>query len=358
MKRVILLVLALSALFLGAAGAFADVKSGATDKTRDIELVMESTPAPGDPDPGAGAAIPAPPAVPVLNVQEMHKNDFATTLTTNSPNGVYKPEDPIVLTFASEKDAYLTILDFTPSGNIIVLYPNDMMKNKDNFVKAGEPVTIPVSGDGYIMKAGERVGVDIVKAIATTDKDKRIYDKEGGNVVLAPPFSALKDTVSATRDIMLALEPEPDPAVTSNDPVPPRKSEWSVASRAVMTDAGDGSPNGFAVTEDGGATVWTNGYRFLVGEQVFVHILSEKAGTVASLVNAGASSNVNNMLPEGQDIEFKAGQLLILPRSNDKWKFVASIKPGEDVINAKLAFDDGTDAEISLKVVVEEDDGE
>jgi hypothetical protein len=125
-----------------------------------------------------------------------------------------------------------------------------------------------------------------------------------------------------------------------------------------MTDTGDGSPSGFAVTEDGSAKIWTNGYGFLVGEQVFVHILSEKAGKVASLVNAGASSNENKMLPEGEEITFEAGQLLILPRPDDKWKFVASIKAGEDAINAKLTFDDKTEAEFSLKVIVEEDDGE
>jgi hypothetical protein len=64
------------------------------------------------------------------------------------------------------------------------------------------------------------------------------------------------------------------------------------------------------------------------------------------------------MLPDGSEIAFEAGQLLILPRPDDKWKFVASIKPGEDAINVKLVFDDGADAELSLKVIVEEDDGE
>ena len=352
MRKVMLLVLALSVLFFGAVGALADVKSGATDKTRDIVLVEENAQPPvQNPNPGTKPADPGD-----LNVKELHKNDFATTLTASSPNGVYKPGDPIVLTFTSEKDAYLTILDFTPSGNIVVLYPNDLMKNNDNSVKAGEPVVIPVSGDGYIMKAGERVGVDIVKAIATTEKDKQIYDKEGGNVVLAPPFSALKDTVSATRDILLVVEPDP-PATSGDQPVP-QESQWSVASCAVITDPGDGAPNGFAVTDNGSAKMWTNGYRFLVGEQVFLHILSDKAGKVVSLENAGASSNVNNMLLADEEIAFEAGQLLILPRPNDKWKFVASVKSGEDAINAKLAFDGGTEAELSLKVTVEEDDGE
>ena len=138
----------------------------------------------------------------------------------------------------------------------------------------------------------------------------------------------------------------------------PQESQWSVASCAVITDPGDGAPNGFAVTDNGSAKMWTNGYRFLVGEQVFLHILSDKAGKVVSLENAGASSNVNNMLPADEEIAFEAGQLLILPRPNDKWKFVASVKSGEDAINAKLAFDGGTEAELSLKVTVEEDDGE
>ena len=351
MKKVILWVLALSVLFLGAAGAFADVKSGVTDKTRDINIVMNDA---SIDQTGGQGPVTDPEVPPELPAKELHKNDFVTTLTANSPKGVYKPGEAIVLTFASEKDAYLTILDFTPSGNIVVLYPNDLMTNKDNFVKAGEPVVIPVSDAEFSLKAGERVGVDVVKAIATTDKDRQIYDKEGQNIVLAPPFSVLKDAVSATRDILVTVAP---PA-TPDDPVPPQESLWSVASLAVMTDVGDGSPTGFAVAEDGGAAIWTNGYDFLVGEQVFVHILSEKAGEVVSLVNAGASSNVNNMLPEGEKITFDAGQLLILPRPNDKWKFVASVKPGEDAVNAKLAFNDGTEAELSLKVTVKEDDGE
>jgi hypothetical protein len=288
----------------------------------------------------------------------MHKNDFATALSSNSADGVYSIGDRLILTFKSDEDAYLTILDFTSSGQIVQLFPNEWVK--DNFVKAGETVTIPAEGSGYLMKVGGPVGVDAIKAIATNN-DIQVFDAANKDVV--GPFSVIKDPKSATRDILLLAEdptpaPPADPTPSGDVPPPPSPLKWSVASHAVMTKGAEGEPTGFAVSSDGHVKLWTNGPSFLVGNRVYVKLLSDQSGKLVSLVNAGASSTENNLLPEDADISFEGGEILILPREEDKWKLVAAPKAGRDVIKAKFALSDGTELELSLDVNVDEEEEE
>jgi hypothetical protein len=348
MKKTITTILALSLLALAmGTGASADVKTGKTDQTRDITLEAEEK------DSSAG-----------IKVEELHKNDFTTALSSNNADGVYNIKDRLALSFTSGEDAYLTILDFTAGGSIVQLFPNKWVK--DNFVKAGETVSIPAEGSGYYMLVGGPVGVDVVKAIATNN-DIQVFDAENKDV--AGPFSVIKDPKSATRDILLmAEEPEPEPEVpepphpdweTSGDvPPPPAALKWSVASLAVMTKGAEGVPTGFTVGNSGDwrAKLWTNSPSFLVGNRVYVKLLSDKPGKLVSLVNMGASSAENNLLPDGADISFEAGEILILPRNEDKWKLVAAPKAGLDVIKAKLALADGTELELSLDVNVDEEE--
>jgi hypothetical protein len=317
------------------AGAWADVKSGTTTATRDIVLVEEEE------DDGGDAQVKAN----LLDIAELHKDGFGAKLTSDHADGVYDIGDKLVLTFKSEADAYLTLLDFTATGQIIVLYPNKWVK--DNKVKAGEEITIPAAGQKFAMKAGGPVGVDVVKAIVT-NKDTAVIDP--GNQELAGPFTVLKDTKIATRDILLVDdEPEEEPEV-------PLK--WAAASLAIMTKdpANPDAPKGFGVAQGGGATVkaWTNGRSFLEGELVFLHILSDKPAKLVSLINQGASQKENNLLPEGLDISVAAGEILVLPRKDDTWKLVAAAEPGKDTIKCKLALEDGSEIELLLDVLVEE----
>jgi hypothetical protein len=348
-KKIIIGLLAIS-LFCSAA-AWADVKSGVTTQTRDI-LLMEEEAVPPNPE--------TPPKDPNvvdtssgIKVQEMRKNDFKTELRADRPDGVYSDGDKIVLTFKSEKDAYLTILDFTPSGQIIVLFPNKWVE--DNFVKAGEEISIPVEGQNYSLQAGKVVGVDVVKAIATNN-DVQVYDKEKSDV--AGPFSVLKDPVQATRDILMVDDGGPVAATPGTaHPSAAQPLEWSVASLAIATKGADDAPTGFASGANGEfrATAWANGSDFLVGERVFVKILSNKGGTIASLVNLGASSNENSLLPKEGEIKFAPGEILILPRADDKWKLVADQKAGRDSVKARLVSGDGEELELTFEVNVSED---
>ncbi|MDR2527951.1 MAG: DUF4384 domain-containing protein [Synergistaceae bacterium] len=318
--------LLLAAALLAGNVAWADIKTSTTTATRDILLVDEDEP-----------------ALAQTKVEEMSQGDFAVSLSTDKKDSVYSSGEKIVLTFKSEKDSYLTILDFTPSGQIVVLFPNKWVEN--NFVKAGQEIKIPAEGQKFAMRAGNAVGVDVVKAIAT-EKDVQVFNLD--NKQLAGPFSVLQDAKMGTRDILL-FEEEAESA-SATDPL-----KWTVASLALMTK-GDG-PSGFATADGQEAAVkmWTNVASYLTGDNVFVKFLSDKPGKLVSLVNIGASASENNLLPADADVSLKAGEILVLPRKDDKWKLVASGKAGKDIVKGKLAFDDGTEMELALEVTVEED---
>ncbi|MDR1978945.1 MAG: DUF4384 domain-containing protein [Synergistaceae bacterium] len=340
MKKIfVAFLLALFCLAMGTS-AWAEVKFGATTATRDIVLEEED-----EEDAGEKPVGETPGG---LGVEEMRKDDFTMSLKSDKPDGVYKIGEKITLTFKSDTDAYVTVLDFTPSGQILVLFPNKWVEN--NFVKAGEEISIPAQGAKFSMKAGGPVGVDVIKAIATNN-DVPVFDKENNDV--AGPFSVIKDPKSATRDILLTEED-----VDEEEEAAKAELKWSVASLAVMTTDGSDAPTGFGVAAHGDATIkaWANGTSFLVGERVFVKILSDKGGKLVSLVDEAPGKNTNNLLPENADIAFAPGEILILPRKEDKWKLVAAESVGVDTIKATVELEDGTQLELAFSINVENDE--
>ncbi|MDR3231305.1 MAG: DUF4384 domain-containing protein [Synergistaceae bacterium] len=336
MKKIfvtLLLVLFCSAIGTSARG---EIRLGTTTATRDIVLMDEEEDAPSQP---VGNTPDG------LGVEEMHRNDFTMSLKSDRADGIYKIGDRMTFTFKSETDAYVTVLDFTPGGQILVLYPNKWVK--DNFVRAGQEISIPAQGEKFSLKAGGPVGVDVIKAIATNN-DVQVFDSKNKDV--AGPFSVIKDPKGATRDILLTEEDEEGEAGA--------ELKWSVASLAIMTTDGSDAPTGFAVASQGDAVVkaWVNGTNFLVGERVFVKILSGKGGKLVSLVNEAPGKNTNNLLPENTSFALAPGEILILPRKDDKWKLVAAENIGIDTIRATVELEDGTKAELAFSINVESDE--
>ena len=326
-------------VFFVSACAFADVLPKTTSATRDIVLVEEDED-PKDAKGGEDAAAK-------LNVEEMSKADFAVGLSSvrSADGDVYSIGDKLVLTFKSNQDCYLSILDFTPSGKILVLFPNKWVQNAQ--VKAGQVVRIPAEGQKFSMKVGGPAGVDVIKAIAT-NQETQILDPE--NQQLMGPFSVLKDVRVATRDILL-VEEEDGKTDEKKQPL-----KWAAASLAVLTKADDPKKGGFGVAKKGDWVVkcWTDRDFFLLGEALFVKLQSNRPATVVSLTNKGASGKENALLPEGSSPQVKPGAITILPGQGDKWKLIAASKPGEDTVVAKLKDDKGEEIEVSFIVTIQE----
>jgi hypothetical protein len=82
--------------------------------------------------------------------------------------GSVKVGSTIEFTFSASHDGYLTIIDIQPSGDVVVLYPNDF--SGSNQVKAGVRYAIPGPDDGFELSVTEPAGTDTVIAFFTRRK--------------------------------------------------------------------------------------------------------------------------------------------------------------------------------------------
>ncbi|MDI9370363.1 MAG: DUF4384 domain-containing protein [Synergistaceae bacterium] len=328
------------------AGAFADVLPRTTTATRDIILVEEYEEAE---ESGSGTpAMDGEEKAARLDVEEMHRSDFELLLESDrsAEGDIFDIGDRIEFAFTSDRDCYLTLLNFTPSGQIVVLFPNRWVS--DSSVKAGERIVVPAEGQTFSMKLGGPAGTDIVKAIATNIETEIVNPH---NQKLFGPFAILEDSKVATRDIILI-----DESVFDDEEAPETPLQWAATSLAVFTKGDSPEKGGFGVTIRDGwiAKIWADRDEFLTGEPIFVKLQSNRPATLVSLVNQGASGRVNALLPEGVEKTVRPGGITILPGKEDKWKLVAATEPGTDVVTARLMDEDGVELEVSFTVVVEE----
>ncbi|MCF4152407.1 DUF4384 domain-containing protein [Dethiosulfovibrio sp. F2B] len=326
------LICALCVVSFGVASA--DVRSKESGATRDIVLVEE------DSEEGEDAEAK-------LQMEEMASEGDPLGLklwSDRSEKGdVYDIGDKMTVFFKAEKDCYLTVLDFTPSGSIYKLFPNKWMT--DGFVKAGQEIAIPAKGQKFSLKVGGPAGTDVIKAIATNQETK-VIDEE--NEEIMGPFSSIKDAKAATRDILLVEEEE---EVNSDKPL-----EWDAVALSIHTRGESDEKGGFGVAEKDGwvAKMWLDRDNFLTGEPMFLKFSSNMPCTVVKVVNDGVSGKHNDLLPEGTTLNVNPGSIVILPGKEHKFKLVPSTPVGLDTITAYLAGEDGTEMDLSLKVLIEE----
>jgi hypothetical protein len=80
----------------------------------------------------------------------------------------YRIGDKINLYFRSEKDCYLTLLNYGTSGNMTVLLPNGI--SQDHFIKAGRTYAIPGEEYPFDYILSGPTGTEKIKAIGTNQK--------------------------------------------------------------------------------------------------------------------------------------------------------------------------------------------
>jgi hypothetical protein len=100
----------------------------------------------------------------------------------------YRIGDKITFFFRSNRDCYLTLFNLGTSGSITVLFPNRLFQ--DNFIRANQTYSIPGEGYSFEYMLSGPVGVERIKAIASTEKvnladldfsrkDRIFYSAEG-----------------------------------------------------------------------------------------------------------------------------------------------------------------------------------
>jgi len=78
----------------------------------------------------------------------------------------YQVGENLTLFVRSAQAGYLTVYDFTPTGQVIQLFPNQY--HPDNYIQANRVYQIPAPGEGYKFRVDPPEGMDIIKAIVTT----------------------------------------------------------------------------------------------------------------------------------------------------------------------------------------------
>ena len=79
----------------------------------------------------------------------------------------YKLGDKIRFQFRTNRDAYVTLINVSTSGGMSIIFPNQFSKN--NFVKAGQTISVPGEGWGFDFVLSGQPGTEIVRLVASED---------------------------------------------------------------------------------------------------------------------------------------------------------------------------------------------
>jgi hypothetical protein len=90
---------------------------------------------------------------------------FALDFGFTGGRSSFRLGDRIQFEARPERDGYLTIVDIGVNGDVVVLYPNDIVR--DNRVRAGQRVVLPTQGMDVEFEAQEPIGRGMVRAFLT-----------------------------------------------------------------------------------------------------------------------------------------------------------------------------------------------
>jgi len=99
--------------------------------------------------------------------------------TDRSVGSTYYPGDSIYVYFKTSQDAYVTIYDYTTSGQLKVIFPNFFQR--DNFVRGGVTYVIPNPNYNYNFIVAGPNGREIIEAIASTNPNVLPKPSNSGN---------------------------------------------------------------------------------------------------------------------------------------------------------------------------------
>ncbi len=118
----------------------------------------------------------------------------------------YRIGDKINLYFCSEKDCYLTLLNYGTSGKLTVLLPNSF--SQDYFIQGGRTYAIPGEEHKFDYILSGPPGTERIKAIGTTSKIDLIDMKFDKDEVFKTSSAAARDISVVSKKIESAAPQE------------------------------------------------------------------------------------------------------------------------------------------------------
>lgn len=108
----------------------------------------------------APASAPVPSASDTPNTE-----DAGLNIRLWASKSRYKIGEPVTLTFETNKDAFVTLVDVGTSGAISILFPNRF--SGGNSVRGQKPYSVPGADDGYTLTLNGPPGTELIYALVT-----------------------------------------------------------------------------------------------------------------------------------------------------------------------------------------------
>ena len=119
-----------------------------------------------------GLVMVAPTNLDILPLQPAGGELLKVRAWVDQKNSTYRLKEMVTFYVKANKDCYITLLDIGTTGAATVIFPNSLHRN--NYIKAGDILTIPKEADSFRFKAIGQRGKEIVKVIATLTREEII----------------------------------------------------------------------------------------------------------------------------------------------------------------------------------------
>jgi len=111
----------------------------------------------------------------ILPTNPNPQNNIKLTLSAEKQS--LKPGDELKITFAADRECYLTLMDMGTSGKILRIWPNDY-SGQDNRIDPNSPRSFPGPGDKFRYRIAGPDGTERLIAYATSEKGKILSEQE------------------------------------------------------------------------------------------------------------------------------------------------------------------------------------
>ncbi len=135
-------------------------------------------------------------------VNEKASLDLRLWVSNLGNEASYQIGDCIQVHLQASQNCYLTLLNVSSDGALTVVYPNAL--HKDNFLPAGQSITIPGPQDGFDYRLEGPPGTEQLKAIATREPKVILPDdltEEGTIFRTAEPVPGARAIAVVAKEI-------------------------------------------------------------------------------------------------------------------------------------------------------------
>ncbi len=113
-------------------------------------------------------------------------------------------DSPVQFSVTSEQDGFLTLLDISPDGNIVQLYPNRFTEQDQNpgRIVAGGSIRLPGNDERYHFRAAPPLGSGVIFALVTDERSDALGSLTSRHKDLQPvakPRAYLSELIEALR---------------------------------------------------------------------------------------------------------------------------------------------------------------